>query len=298
MLVLEPIYHQTIWGGTRLKKMISANCDCVGHLYSVFCRPGISNKVLNGVYSGKTLNDIFGVWKSKFGMEMYDYFPLTIALTEAEENLSIQVHPTDLVADTLEHGAHGKRESWYFLEAPYTGTIFNGCACKTEQEKARLLAEGKYLELADSLPIQVGDYVFVEPGTLHAITAGSLVYEIEEGGDFTYRIYDYDRLDKNGLQRELHLEKAIQTLDIKKRSIVKSYPQSGEIWEKTYVTRKLNGIFSYKNSSGTLECLTLVSGELFCDDIHMETGMTAILWPDEMISGSIELAFVARLRME
>ena len=164
---------------------------------------------------------------------------MTLALTEANENLSVQVHPVDRIARTIENKARGKRESWYFIEAPKDGYIINGCTCKTQAEKIMRLRRKQYLEMADTLAVSVGDYVFVEPGTLHSITAGSLVYEIEEGADYTYRFYDYDRLDDDGNPRELHIKKAEMTLDIGLKSEVRHYRNEEEIVERTYSTKKV-----------------------------------------------------------
>ena len=297
MIVLETITHETIWGGPRIARFANVASQRIGHLYSVYCREGISNRVLNGLWKGKTLNDIFPLWKQEFQMGEYDFFPLTLALTEANEHLSIQVHPDDAAVQTLEHLARGKRESWYFLEAPEAGYIMNGCTCRSEAEKDAMLRAEKYLEMTDKLPISVGDYVFVYPGTLHSITAGSLVYEIEEGADFTYRFYDYDRIDSQGNRRELHIEKAAKALDITRKSIVKHYPESGEIEEETYSTKRISKASQYENVTQTLECFTLVQGSAVCDGVKITPGMTVMLWPKECIKDAeIKLAFVAKLR--
>ena len=185
MLVLKPMFHDTIWGGPRLSRFTEAKGDSVGHFYSAFCREGISNEILNGAYKGRHLNDVFPLLKEEMGMEEYEYFPLTISLTEADLDLSIQVHPSDKVAREIEHRGRGKRESWYFLEAPDNGLLINGCTVKDKEEVRKLLDQEKYMDILDSIPVKVGDYVFVEPGTLHAISAGSLVYEIEEGSERT-----------------------------------------------------------------------------------------------------------------
>lgn len=297
MLVLKPICHETLWGGQKLKKRIETNCEKVGHLYSVYCRAGISNEILNGTNKGKTLNDVFPDWKSQFYMASSLYFPLTIALTEAGEHLSIQVHPNDEAANRLEHKARGKRESWYFLDPPTDGWIYCGCTCETQEALDVMLENRRYADMADKLRVKAGDYVFVQPGTLHSITAGSLVYEIEEGADFTYRFYDYDRYDADGNLRELHIEKAIASLEIGQRSVAKTYPPSGEIAEETYATKKLKKIDYYANQSDTIECFTLIEGSCICDGVPLLGGSTVLLWPGEEIrNAKIELAFAARQR--
>lgn len=299
MLVLKPIRHDTLWGGSRITNYTGIAGNSIGHLYSLFCRREMSNEILNGQFAGKTMNESFPLWKHEVGMGEYSYFPLTLALTEADLNLSVQVHPNDIIANTIEGKSRGKRESWYFIEPPTDGYIINGCVCKSETEKENMINEGKYLEMCDKLNVVKGDYVFVEPGTLHSITAGSLVYEIEEGGDFTYRFYDYNRVDENGKRRELHIDKARKALDIRKKSVTRRYQGDMEIIEKTYATKMICERSRYKNNSDDLECFTLISGEAICDRIEVSSGMTVLLWPRECIdNANIELAFVARQRRD
>ena len=299
MLVLKPIRHDTIWGGPRISTFTETKGDSIGHLYSVFCREEMSNEILNGTHRGELLNDVFPLFKKDVGMEEYPFFPLTLALTEADLNLSVQVHPDDRTAQKIEGKKRGKRESWYFIEAPTEGYIINGCTCKDKKQVRELLDQQKYLEILDTLPVKQGDYVFVEPGTLHSITAGSLVYEIEEGADSTYRFYDYDRTDAQGNKRDLHIEKAYLTLDTEKKSVAKQYQKGQEIIEKTYATEKLDNISSYRNETEDLICFTLIHGRALCDGVEVTPGMTVLLFPGEEIDDmSCELAFTARLLRE
>lgn len=297
MLILKRIIHTTIWGGPNISLLTGVEGDKIGHLYSLYCREGISNEILNGKWKGKCLNEVFPLFKDDFNLSQYEYFPLTLALTEAHENLSIQVHPNDEQASKLENKARGKRESWYFIDAPTSGSIIDGCTCTSKEQEIQMINEGKFLEMADTLLVEAGDYVFVEPGTLHAITAGSLVFEIEEGADFTYRFYDYDRTDAQGNRRELHLEKAMSSLDINLKSTVKAY-NGQEIKEKTYTTKLINNTKSYTNESLTIECFTLVKGTLQCDNTLVAPGSTILLWPNECIldTGHVELAFVSKFK--
>ena len=280
MLILKTIIHNTIWGG---------------HLYSLYCREGISNEILNGAWKGQCLNDVFPFLKADFNLAHYPYFPLTLALTDARLNLSIQVHPNDQMARQLEHQTRGKRESWYFIRAPHSGTIINGCTCRDKADEENMIRHGEFLKMADTLPVKVGDYVFVEPGTLHAITAGSLVFEIEEGSDSTYRFYDYDRVDADGNPRELHLDKAITALDIRLKSKVQTC-SGHEIREKTYATRLITNTATYHNESATPECFTFVEGSLVCHDLQVDEGSTLLLWPGEILDTSqVRLAFISKI---
>ncbi len=292
MIVLDTIVHETIWGGSRLSSFVTSGEQHIGHLYSVYGRDGVSNKILNGQWKGKFLNDVYPLFQADFGMET-EFFPLTIALTEADEDLSIQVHPNDEAASLMENKARGKRESWYFLIAPASGRIVNGCKIKNADACKKAIADNQYDSVIDTIPIKAGDYVFVEPGTLHSISAGSLVYEIEEGADFTYRFYDYDRMDQNGNKRELHTAKALTALDCTLQSKVTHDMKAG-IAEKTYATRKLENVTAYRNESGHMECFTVVYGSCVCDGVIVNHARSVLLWPDEVIgSMSVKLAFVA-----
>lgn len=296
MLILKRIIHSTIWGGPKISKLAGVEGDSIGHLYSLYCREGISNEILNGEWQGRCLNDVFPLFKNEFGLGQFEFFPLTLALTEAHQNLSIQVHPNDKAASELEHKARGKRESWYFIDAPTSGTIINGCTCRDLSQKKTMIEQERFMEMADTLAVEQGDYVFVEPGTLHAITAGSLVYEIEEGSDFTYRFYDYDRTDSQGNKRELHTAKADAALDINLKSVSKKYDGTTEIKEKTYSTKLINNTKVYTNESMGIECFTLVNGSLTCDGIDVPQGATVMLWPGETLdTGNVDLAFVSKI---
>jgi len=295
MLLLSTIRHGTIWGGPKIERYTGVAGERIGHLYSLYCREGVSNEILNGEWKGLSLNEVFPKFKSRFGMDGCEYFPLTLALTEADKNLSIQVHPDDRMAETIMHGTRGKRESWYFIEAPDSGNIINGCTCRNEDEMSAMIAGKRFMEMCDTLEVKVGDYVFVEPGTLHAITAGSLVYEIEEGSDHTFRFYDYDRRDEHGNLRQLHVEEATTALNINLKSTVKHYHENEEIVERTYATRLVNWQPNYTNNSDTLECFTFVTGQLSVDGTPVQPGSTVILWPGETLdTGNVKLAFTAR----
>ena len=296
MLILKRIVHSTIWGGPKIAKLAGVEGEHIGHLYSVYCREDVSNEIANGPWQGKCLNEVFPLFKQEVGLSRYERFPLTLALTEAHANLSIQVHPGDAMASQIENQARGKRESWYFIDPPTSGVIINGCTCRDSEQEQEMIARGLFMQMADTLPVKAGDYVFVEPGTLHAITAGSLVFEIEEGADFTYRFYDCDRTDAMGNRRPLHIDKARMALDIRLKSAVRRY-DGQQIQEKTYSTQLINGTATYANDSATLECFTLVQGALTCHDIAVPCGTTVMLWPGEVLdTHSVTLAFVSKMR--
>ena len=224
----------------------------IGQLYTVQCRKEKSNRILNGPWTGKGLYDYYQSRKQTLGLA-YDEYPLLIALVDAKEDLSVQVHPDDQCAAWLEQSPFGKTESWYFLEEPDCGKIVDGCLCRDKDELEQLAGEGRFPEIIDHLPVRKGDYVFVDAGTLHALGGGSLVYEIQENVDFTYRFYDYGRRDSQGNGRPLHLDKAVEAVKPGLKSAVRLY--SGEITERKYRTLLLEGT-EFEN---TWNCLLYTS---------------------------------------
>lgn len=293
MLILDTVPHETIWGGEKLLPYVEGDFKKIGHLYSLCCEKGLENHILNGAYRGKPFQAYFEDNKQKFGLGAYDEFPLIIALVEAKDNLSIQVHPDDVVAGEEEGAAYGKNESWYFLEPPKSGKIFNGCLLRDKETICQKLNQGEYMSVVDYLDVKQGDYVYVEAGTLHALATGAFLYEIEENSPWTYRFYDFDRMDANGNKRELHTEKALKALkpELKSKRI---HLGEQEIEERRYFLRKVEGENAYKNKSNTLECLTLIKGDFLAEGIRGTTGTTAVLEPGESIEGSFEMAIVAR----
>lgn len=298
MYVLKPIIHKTIWGGNKLKNYGGPDENKTGHLYSVYSREEISNEIINWPHKGKTLNSIYPAFKEYFQMEQYRFFPLTVALVDAREHLSIQVHPDDQAAALLENERCGKRESWYFLEKPDSEWIYNGCTCNEKKEVIARAGRNELESVTGRLSVSEGDYVYVAPGTLHALTAGSLVYEIEEGTDYTYRFFDFGRKDENGEERKLHIDRALKAIKPELKSEVKRYEDyDGCINEEHYFTRKYTNISSFINRGDSIACFTLIKGEACVDDVRMHSGMTALVLPGESIDNLMcEMAIVSGMR--
>lgn len=283
MYILEPIIHETIWGGNRLHRYIDDKKRKVGHLYLVNGHEGMSNIILNGQDKGHTLQEVFLKNREKWDMKEFSEFPLTIALVDATENLSIQVHPDDETAERLEQKRIGKKESWLFLEAPKSEWIYGGCKCDSAEELNEMLSKGRMQEITAHLPICQYDCACVEAGTLHAMTEGSLVYEIEYGSDFTYRFYDYGRKDSNGNQRELHTEKAVKSIKLQKIPSVTASKK--EIWisEDVYEICWKENISDYMNHGNEIECITVLDGAGNNSGVHVKGGMSFLLMPGEEI---------------
>ncbi|MEO7910982.1 MAG: type I phosphomannose isomerase catalytic subunit, partial [Roseiflexaceae bacterium] len=142
-------------------------------------------------------------------------FPLLAKFIDAADNLSVQVHPDDAYAHTVEaaSGFHGKTEAWYILHAAPGADLIHGLAQASSRDQLEgALADGSLLRLLRRVPARAGDTIFVPAGTIHAINAGIMLFEIQQKSDLTYRVYDYDRRDAQGRPRELHIERALDVI--------------------------------------------------------------------------------------
>ncbi|MEI8165845.1 MAG: type I phosphomannose isomerase catalytic subunit [Chloroflexales bacterium] len=222
MVDFTPLYTERklvapIWGGSRLAVWLNLPAprpDHLGETWQVFD----TNLVVGGPFAGRSLADLAGEHGAalvgtrtvaRYGAD----FPLLAKFIEANDRLSIQVHPDDAYAHSHEAatGFHGKMEAWYILDAAPGATVTYGLSqpC-TRDEFAAAVRVGTVERLMAHLPVAPGDVIFVPAGTLHAINAGIVLFEIQQKSDLTYRVYDYDRLDaKTGLPRELHIAKAL-----------------------------------------------------------------------------------------
>lgn len=294
MLILKPISHETIWGGEKLTPFAPEKHDKLGHLYSLVSNGEFESEILNGDYKNKKFKEYFNGNKAKFGLDKFESFPFVIALVDPKEDLSIQVHPDDKCAQEIENRPFGKNESWYFIEPPTNRWLFNGCRVSTLEEIKQKIEENRVEEdVIDHLQITEGDYVFVEQGTMHAATHGALFYEIEENCNLTYRFFDFNRKDKNGNKRELHIEKALKAINPKLKSKTQKY-NGNEITERLYSTKLYKNETEYRNNSDTLECLTILKGESHLEGYKVQTGATIILEPDESVKLNNSTFIIAR----
>ena len=282
MLIIKTMVHETIWGGEKLTPYSGTDNKKIGHLYSLISNGELESEILNGKYAGQKFKKYFDENKDRFGLSKFKEFPFLLALVDATDDLSLQVHPNDEMAKKLENADFGKNESWYFLDAPKTGKIFDGCKAKTSEELREKVAQNKYDDVIDYLEVKSSDYVYIEAGTMHAMAAGSLVYEIEENCNATYRVYDFDRIDKDGKKRPLQTENALDSIDVSLKS--KAVPFEGEKIERLYSTQLFKDVEEYTNNSNTLECLTVINGTSEIENFKIRRGVTIVLEPNETVT--------------
>ena len=204
-----------IWGGTRLRDEYGkkSDADKVAESWELSCHKDGRSVIANGEYAGRTLEEyIEKEGKAVLGTNCarFEYFPILIKLIDAKDNLSVQVHPDNEYALRVE-GEYGKTEMWYIIDADEGAELLYGFKHEiTREEFAERIKNNTLLEVTNNVPVHKGDVFFIESGTLHAIGKGILIAEIQQNSNTTYRIYDYGRVGKDGIPRELHVEKACE----------------------------------------------------------------------------------------
>lgn len=228
LLFMTPVFQEKLWGGRALHDDFGYDIPdgAIGECWAISAHPHGMSVVARGEFAGKTLAELWDEHHELFEGAAGDRFPLLIKIIDAKENLSVQVHPDDEYARVHENGSLGKRECWYILDAPEAGSIIVGQHARNRAHMKELVDKGAWDELLNYVPLHKGDFFRIEPGTLHAILAGSLILETQQSSDVTYRVYDFDRTDDAGNPRELHVEQTLDCVDFKATP-----PQSGAIQE-------------------------------------------------------------------
>ena len=218
--LLAPAGKDYLWGGTRLNDDFNKNLDChpLAETWECSTHPDGVSVVRSGPFAGRTLSEVLSLYPDYLGTNLPDSadLPVLVKFIDARHDLSIQVHPSDAYAREHEHGARGKTELWYVVEAAKDAHLIYGFLHDTDAETVRRsLADGTLLRHLQKVPVRKGDVFFIPSGQVHALCAGCLVAEVQESSNITYRLYDYDRVDRNGQKRPLHVEQALAVANLK-----------------------------------------------------------------------------------
>ncbi len=219
-LKFEPILKQTLWGGDKIIpfKHLNETLPNVGESWEVSAVEGSESVVANGADKGYTLPEMVRKYKEELvGEANYarfgNKFPLLIKFIDAKLDLSIQVHPGDELAKKR-HNSFGKNEMWYVIAADKGAKLISGFAEEiTPKEYKDRVHNGTFAEVLQACAIEPGDVFYVPAGRVHGIGAGAFVAEIQQTSDITYRIFDYNRKDKDGKSRELHTSQAMDAIN-------------------------------------------------------------------------------------
>lgn len=307
-MFLKPVFQEKIWGGSRLKSVFGFDIpnDKIGEDWAISAHPHGVSVVENGEFKGQKLDDLWKEHKELFGHPTEPVFPLLIKILDAEDELSVQVHPDD--AYGMKHeGELGKTECWYIIDAEPGAEIIYGHHAKTREELAEMIKEGRWDDLLKKVPVKKGDFFYVPSGTIHAIGKGIMILETQQSSDTTYRVYDYDRKDASGQKRVLHIQQSIDvtTVPAKTPELQIKEVRKGQSSIVTYLETDffnvyewdIKGITSFKKQAPyTLATVIDGAGELIVDNqtYLLEKGTSFIL-PNEINEWTVqgELTIIA-----
>lgn len=252
-LFLQPVFQERIWGGRALEAFnYDIPNDLTGECWAISAHPNGPNIIENGKYQGETLEKVWEQDKALFGVENDEKFPLLTKILDANDKLSVQVHPNDAYAQQHE-GEYGKTECWYILDAKENAEIIYGVNAQNQDELNQMIDNQQFETLFNKVKVKAGDFFYVPAGTVHAIGEGILILETQQSSDTTYRIYDYERKDKKGNQRELHLEQSKAVIDLSSDS-PNTVPKHETIQGQAYTQFVSNEFFTVErwNINGNL----------------------------------------------
>ncbi|MEI7828713.1 MAG: type I phosphomannose isomerase catalytic subunit [Prolixibacteraceae bacterium] len=221
-LKFRPIYKERIWGGDKLPALLNKNYS-LAHCGESWELSGVQDEVSvvsDGFLKGNNLEELIEVYMGELvGEKIYDQFgtefPLLIKYIDANDRLSIQVHPDDELSKER-HGAYGKTEMWYVVQADEGAELISGFNRDIDRDSYLIALQNNKLEnLLEFEIVKQGDVFFIPAGRVHAIGKGIVVAEIQQTSDVTYRIFDFNRVDDNGNPRELHTELALDAINFK-----------------------------------------------------------------------------------
>lgn len=217
--LLKPAAKDYLWGGNRLNEDFSKQIDLspLAETWECSTHPDGLSTVASGSFTGQTLADVLTAHPEYLGQHggKNGELPILIKLIDAKEDLSVQVHPDDVYAQAHEGGQRGKAELWYVLDALDSSCLTYGLHHPVDRAVFReSILNGTVEKYLQRVPVRKNDLFFIQPGTIHAIGAGVLLAEIQQSSNLTYRLYDYDRTDKNGKKRELHIDKALDVANL------------------------------------------------------------------------------------
>ena len=217
----KPLFKDYLWGGRNLSSLGKAlpETGIVAESWEIADHPDGKSIIANGMFADRSFSSVLSEYPREIigtqtDSSEYTCFPILIKFLDAEENLSVQVHPDDDYSFINENGEKGKNEMWYILSAKPGARLI--CGIKSGVSRgifAESIKNGTVCDMLGYIEVKPGDFINIPAGTAHAIGAGIVLVEIQQNSNATYRVYDYDRIDKNGMKRELHIKKALDVIN-------------------------------------------------------------------------------------
>lgn len=272
ILWIKPVFKEMIWGGHKLKDVYGYDIpsEQTGECWAISAHRNGDCQINKGEFAGKTLSQVFASHRDLFGNIQNEQFPLLVKIIDASNDLSVQVHPDDEYAKVHENSL-GKTECWYVLDCDDNTKMVMGHHAQTKAELIKAIQNDDYDHLLNSFVIHKGDFFYIPSGTIHAICKGSLIYEAQQSSDITYRVYDYHRKDKDGHERQLHVQQSIDVTTVPfhpynlDNQIVENheYGKRTQLVSSQYLTLNkydLNGQMTLKNDK-PFQLVSIVEGE-------------------------------------
>ena len=288
---LSPTGKDYLWGGSRLRDDFAKEIALspLAETWECSTHPDGPSFVTSGSFAGLTLAEVLKAHPEFLGTHprTEGELPILIKFIDAKENLSVQVHPDDAYAKEKESGQLGKTEMWYVLDAAKDAELIYGLKHKISKDTLKKSIENgtieKYLQ---KIPVKKDDLFYMEAGTIHAIGAGALIAEIQENSNLTYRLYDYNRVDKDGNKRPLHIDKALEVSNLEGNAkphqpmrVLKYRPGCAtellcrckyfEVHRMLINTERCHNMVDYQSDASSFRVLLCTTG---CGVIQVESG--------------------------
>jgi mannose-6-phosphate isomerase len=309
-LVFEPIFMERVWGGRRLQSLYGKHLPPaapIGESWEIVDRPEAQSVVHDGPLRGATLHELWRERRAEIFGNVHDgpsrtgssRFPLLIKLLDAQENLSLQVHPPRAIAEKL--GGESKTEFWYIADAAPHARLYAGVKKGTTRESfQKALENGSVEEQVHAIEPTTGDAIFLPSGRMHALGGGNVLVEIQENSDTTYRIYDWDREKEGQLARQMHIAEAMQCVDFNDVEPGLLTPQG-----ETLAHNELFDVQKWNLSaprevapSGQFAIVCCLTGKVRCGDVDLGPGgffLVPALSPDRKLKAVEEETTLLRI---
>lgn len=282
MYVVHPITVEKLWGDTRLHNYSgNKDCDSIGIVYTVSGIPEYDCTIENKDEI-TTLYTKMQESPETFGLSSQE-FPVIIAFDACKESVSFQIHPTDDYAKEKLHLPYGKSEVWYFIEKPSDGWIYAENPKESLESVIQASQSHNFEGVVDKKEVQEQDCIYIRSGTIHALTKGSLIYEIQQSTNITYRLYDYDRIDTNGQTRPLHLQESYDNLEPSQKIHKQSLYENETVNQREFTLKHQSIKNTYTNNTDVVVAISLLKGEIHIESFHVFQGQSILVLPFETI---------------
>ena len=282
-MLLEPALKETLWGGNEIYKTFGKGVENkkIGESWELSCRDDLKSIIANGTLAGKTITEVFYENPEAFTGNKSDKFPWLVKFIDANEDLSVQVHPDNKYAE--ENGdVSGKTEMWHILSVKPNARLIMGLNKKVTKEDLKNLAQdGEIVNVLNSVEVKKGDTFFIPSGMIHAIGKGIMLIEIQQNSDATYRLYDWQRKDDFGNLRELHIDKAtdvsIREISSPSADLTKTLENGDELLAECEYFTVVKRTSDTETVINGMSCVTITEGSALLGELNLKAGDTVFI---------------------